>query len=169
MNAISPQIFRKKRVVWARQHVHVNGSYTEHYGFLKVIRACKMMDVPVIAVGTHVDQSYYRQCFDEGWGAVLKGQQKTILNELYGLSKIFICNVSHAHLGMMEAMKCGCYILCSDRNEMAHSFPREGFWVYEHDNQQDFEEKLWDAYYQPRMIQQNMSWWDINWSVKIHL
>ena len=169
MNAISPQIFRKKRVVWARQHVHVNGDYTEYYGFLKAIRTCKMLDIPIITVGNNENQAYYRQCFEEGWGAILKQQSKSMLNDLYNLSKIYVCNTSHAHPGMMDAMKCGCYILCSSRNEMAHSFPREGFWVYDHDNHQDFEEKLWDAYNQPRMIQQNVSWWDIDWAAKIHL
>ena len=169
MNAISPQIFRKKRVVWARQHIHVNGSYVEHYGFLRVIRTCKMMDFPVITMGDNADSAYFRRCFDEGWGATLKVQPKSLLNDLYAISKIFVCHTSHVHLGMMEAMKCGCYILCSSRNEMARSFPREGFWVYDHDDQQDFEEKLWDAYHQPRMIQQNMSWWDIDWSSKIYI
>lgn len=169
MKAISPQIFRKKRVVWARKHVLVSGDYTEHCGFLKVVRTCKMMDIPALTVGKNIDQAYYRQCFDEGWGATLKEQPKSMLNELYSLSKICVCNTSHVDLGMMEAMKCGCYILCSSRNEMASSFTRDGFWVYDHDSQQNFEEKLWDAYHQTRMVQQNMSWWDIDWSAKIHL
>ncbi len=167
MNAISRQIFQKTRVVWSRQHVHVNGAYTTPYGFLKVIRACKMLDIPVIVVGSHTDR--YQQCFDEGWGAILKSQSKTMLNELYNLSKIYVCIVSHVSLGMMEAMKCGCYILCSSRNEMADHFTKDGFWVYDHDNQQDFEEKLWDDYHQPRMTQHYTSWWDVDWSAKIYL
>jgi hypothetical protein len=126
-----------------------------------------MLDIPAFTIGEKTDQAYYRQCFDEGWGATLGLQPKNSLNNLLNLSKIYVCNASHVSFAMMEAMKCGCYILCSSRNEMAGRFKKDGFWVYDHDDQRDFEEKLWDACRQTRMVQKNKSWWDIDHNLKI--
>ena len=183
MNAIDPLIFHKTRVVWARKHVYINGEYSEDHGFLNVIQSCKMMDIPVITTGDVVDQEYFKSCFDEGWGATLKKQTVRTRNDFYSLAKIYVCNISHEeasiserlydsprdNLNMVEAMKCGCLILCSSLNKMAYSFPRDGFWVYDHHDLHDFEEKLWYAYRQDRMVQENTSWWEIDWSSKIYL
>lgn len=169
MDAISPFVFQKTRVVWARKHVQISGKYTEKYDFLKVIRSCKMMDIPVITIGQLIDQEYYNKCFNENHGSILLNCDKKDVNDFYNFTKVYICNVPEIDVGMIEAMKCGCRILCSSDNELANTFTEEGFLVYNHYDHQDFEEKLWDTYNNPRTIQQNKSWWDIDWSSKIYL
>jgi|TARA_Y100000034_G_C6690525_1_gene304042 hypothetical protein len=167
VEVVSSQIFEKLKPVRARKHVHINGNYESTSGFLRVIKACKMLTIPVLIAGNVIDHEYYQRCFSEGGGAILRQRSTSERNDLYNLSKIYVCNQPILDLSMMEAMKCGCYILCSSLNPMSGEYKEDGFWVYEHHDQRDFEEKIMDAYYS-EFSQQNTSWWAIDHEIKIY-
>jgi len=115
-----------------RDGVHLNGRYDRNKGHLRVLRACKELEVRVSVAGHPQYVDVYNECLREGYGEVLGELSKDELRLQYNRAKVYVCasGVEVSSTSVCEAIACGCVVVSSPTHLMNSSFTKPGYIVY---------------------------------------
>jgi glycosyltransferase involved in cell wall biosynthesis len=144
-----------------RKYVFSCGRLESGKGHLKVIQACKELQIPVVVAGSLGDQTYKDFCIAENYGQILNNIPYDQIGDYYRKAKVFV-NASESErcsLTLIEASACGCGIVATTENRGNEWFG-DKLETFNPWNMNDLKEKLWTQWNVPTSLEDKIISWE---------
>jgi glycosyltransferase involved in cell wall biosynthesis len=158
-NGVDKELFRDKGL--ERKYVMTAGRYVDEKGHLRVVEACRELDLPALVVGPDWDKDYKKKCIEgaNSKSMILGPVSQEEMSNYYNMSKVYVCaSVDERNsLTTLEAASCGCGIVNSIYNrgkEWLSSF------AIDIKDKEALKSAIKSVYHQPVKVAHEVPSWD---------